>query len=511
SRPAQIMKASLFAEDEDDSDMFQHHRGMKMAADVSSPRLVLPGQPGRPSVGGLLQARFSSGLFPQRSDSPRLLTQSSPAPADPPRALQWKSPGPASILLPPRVSEPAIRTVGVRRMGGPVPLQESVTQGKGALLMDTGLFATRSFRVGWGPGWTLVHCGSPLSAPAAQQLGAKTDFSFLPKPPRDHRLSLLLSQAVGSRSCRQLLALQLADWNQMHMDRHLSQERLRIFALLAGKAVWQSSDSAVNVCSDLDWKRCLAVHLWFMLPPTASVADALAKYQAAFQVSSGPAPYACAPLPPYQEGAPPEEEEEEEEECERPLYDLCFHLLKLYSDRHYSLQPLLDPLTVTWRRLDFRLSWHLWGVLQALHYSHLSAARQGLVHASYAAQLENCIINDNHDYLLEFLEGLAVPEHSASIQDWDTAGRVYLDYIRVIKSLQDIQQVRPAPEMAKRVANILRVVLSLQQGDGGADPLSIPLAQLVPHISRLPMPEDYTLEELRGLTQSYLQQLVIGQ
>lgn len=26
-------------------------------------------------------------------------------------------------------------------------------------------------------------------------------------------------------------------------------------------------------------------------------------------------------------------EEEEEEECKRPLYDVCFHLLKLYSDR----------------------------------------------------------------------------------------------------------------------------------------------------------------------------------
>lgn len=53
----------------------------------------------------------------------------------------------------------------------------------------------------------------------------------------------------------------------------------------------------------------------------------------------------------------------------------------------------------------------------------------------------DCIINDNHDYLLEFLEGLAVPEHSASIQDWNTAGRVYLDYIRVIKTLHEIQQV----------------------------------------------------------------------
>lgn len=27
------------------------------------------------------------------------------------------------------------------------------------------------------------------------------------------------------------------------------------------------------------------------------------------------------------------EEEEKKEECKRPLYDLCFHLLKLYSDR----------------------------------------------------------------------------------------------------------------------------------------------------------------------------------
>lgn len=63
--------------------------------------------------------------------------------------------------------------------------------------------------------------------------------------------------------------------------------------------------------------------------------------------------------------------------------------------------------------------------------------------------------------------------------------------------------------MAKRVANILRAVLSLQQGDAAA--VNIPLAQLAPHITRLPMPEDYTLEELRGLTQSYLRQLIVSQ
>lgn len=827
----QIMKASLFAEDEEESEMFQDHGAMKVAPDVSSPRIILPGTQSRSSVGGLLQARFTSGLLSQLSDSPRPPpSRGSPAAVETPRQLHWAGPGPSSFVLPPRAPEPSIRTVGVRRLGGPVPLKESVTQGKGSLLMDAGLFVGRSFRVGWGPGWTLAHCGQRLTAPMGKQLEqqelmAKTDFSFPPKPARskplmdssykvtleqlvgleapavktseeeeedesqevlqrpleiclkhstvdttdasacplvrpqtgvaalheyaewitelndkqgeadcllgywsevwtlcealwgrlgpadpeddvetpseyeqqlerrrtfsawlsrgatsrveeevalagkgshteaifsyltgnciseacrlaqkegDHRLSLLLSQAVGSQYCRDLLALQLADWNRMQTDCYLPEERLRIFSLLAGKPVWQSSDSVVNVCSELDWKRSVAVHLWFMLPPTASVADALAKYEAAFQGSCEGGKYACPPLPPYMEAEQLDMEEEEEEESKRPLHDLCFHLLKLYSDRHYSLQQLLDPLTVTWERLDYRLSWHLWGVLQALNYSHLSASRQGLLHTSYAAQLESaglwhmaifillhipehsqreravremltlhcplqetdesvrrerflterllipeqwiheakatrarrdgdrhqealhlyragywsqchrllithlasdCIINDNHDYLLEFLEGLAIPEHSATIQDWDTAGRVYLDYIRVIKTLQDIQQMDNAgyelerlhtdvmslcsriellpcstardrlaqSEMAKRVANILRVVLSLQQGDAASDSLSIPLTQLAPHITRLPMPEDYTLEELRGLTQSYLLQLIVSQ
>lgn len=61
--------------------------------------------------------------------------------------------------------------------------------------------------------------------------------------------------------------------------------------------------------------------------------------------------------------------------------------------------------------------------------------------------------------------------------------------------------------MAKRVANILRVVLSLQQGGEGGE---IPLSQLASNIGRLPMPEDYALEELRSLTQSYLRQLIVS-
>uniref|UniRef100_A0A671S4V3 Nuclear pore complex protein Nup98-Nup96 n=1 Tax=Sinocyclocheilus anshuiensis TaxID=1608454 RepID=A0A671S4V3_9TELE len=811
----QIMKASLFADD-DECDLFQEHGSSKLIQDVASPKVLLSGA-GRQSIGALLQTKFTSGggLFSQFPEAPfsgipqklsKSLASESP----------WPSLGP-SFLLPAPPPEPTLRTVGARRLGGPVPLESSITLGKGHLLMDAALFRGRSFRVGWGPNWTLVHCGDQLSVTEAikEQSAEIMGFGFLPKPTKskpitespfkvrmeqvvglepkqsteslalyhrpleiglkhstintedycpfiqpakgvdalhgyaewimevnkdigggdaclahwrqvwtlcaalwcrlgdrdveteqysdyqqqlerrrsfshwlsecaaecieeevgralqrsnaeaifryltghciskacklsqksgDHRLALLLSQAVGSKFCRDLLALQLSDWNSMQTDSFIEEDRLRIFALLAGKPVWQSTDSCINVCSELDWKRCVAVHLWYMLPPTASVADALAKYESAFQGSEEVKRYACPPLPPYVDelellGL---DEEMDETESKKPLYDICFHLLKLYSDRHYSLQQLLDHSTVTADHLDYRLSWHLWNVLQALNYNHLSTSCQGLLHASYAAQLESaglwemaifvllhipdsglresavremlnlhcsleeteesmekeqfltekllipiqwihqakairacrggdkrsealhlykaghwnhchrlviqhlasdCIINDNHKYLLEFLEGLAVPERSVKIQDWDTSGRVYLDYIHVIQTLQDIQQMESPgyelerlhtevtslcsrierlpcskakdrlaqSEMAKRVANILRVVLSLQQGgEGTPDPRHIPLCQLAPHIGRLPMPEDYALEELRSLTQSYLQEYVIG-
>ncbi|XP_051956163.1 nuclear pore complex protein Nup98-Nup96-like isoform X2 [Xyrauchen texanus] len=805
----QIMKASLFTED-DECEPFQEN---------GSSKVLLSGI-GRTSIGGLLQAKFTlgGGLFSQLTEAPfggipqKLgKTVASEAP--------WPSFGPSFLLLPPP-PEPILRTVGARRLGGPVPLESSITVGKGRLLMDAALFKGRSFRVGWGPNWTLVHCGDQISITEAmkEQAAEIMGFGFLPKPTKskhdpgmiqslfkvlveqvvglehkesaeslalyhkpleiglkhstinteepcpyiqpargvdalheyaewivevnkdtgaedaglahwrqvwtlcaalwgrlndqeveseqnsdyqqqlerrrsfshwlsesaarcieeevglalqrnhveavfsyltghciskacelaqksgDHRLSLMLSQAVGSQYCRDLLALQLSDWNRMQTDSFIEEERLRIFTLLAGKPVWQSTDSCINVCSELDWKRCVAVHLWYMLPSTASVSDALAKYEAAFQGSEEGKKYACHPLPPYVDeiellGL---DEEMEESESKKQLYDICFHLLKLYSDRHYSLQQLLDPSTVTIDRLDYRLSWHLWNVLQALNYNHLSTSCQGLLHTSYAAQLESaglwemaifvllhihdsgcresavreilnlhcsleeteesmekerfltekllipiqwihqakaihacregdkhrealhlyraghwnqchqlviqhlasdCIINDNHKYLLEFLEGLAVPERSVQIQGWATSGRVYLDYIHVIQTLQDIQQTESPgyelerlhtevtslcgriellpgskakdrlsqSEMAKRVANILRVVLSLQQGgEGTPDPRHIPLCQLAPHIGRLPMPEDYALEELRSLTQSYLQEYVVS-
>ncbi|XP_041088599.1 nuclear pore complex protein Nup98-Nup96 isoform X1 [Polyodon spathula] len=820
----QIMKASLFVED-DECDMFQDQRfgkfshRMDESQEMGSPRILLTGSQGRPSVGGLLQSRFSSGssLFSKPQEASSGLTPQRlhiPSVPEPSRLSLWPTLAP-SFFMPTPAPEVPLRTVGTRRQPGLVPLDRSVTLGKGKLLMDMALFMGRSFRVGWGPNWTLAHCGEQISQAKSLPQDHQTEamgYGFLPKPSTfkqiseypfkvnmekisvserdveedlslyrrplaielkhstiitdepcpliqpaqgvdalhdyaewisevtkepdsvdgtvrhwqlvwtlcealwgslgeldpdsemqseyrqrlqrrrafsfwlsrsaarrieeevalsqhkshveaifsyltgnriseacrlaqqsgEHRLSLLLSQASGSQHIRELLSMQLVDWNRLQTDSFIQEERLRIYALLAGIPVWQSSESYINVCSQLDWKRCVAIHLWYMLPPTASVADALCKYEEAFQGSSECQKYACSPLPPYLDDSHLGlEESEETEESKRPLYDICFHLLKLYSDRHYDLQQLLDPSTVTFDRLDYMLSWHLWNVLQALNYSHLSEQQQGLLHTSYAAQLEStglwemsifvllhisdaqqreravremlrlhcslvetrdsaekerfltenlclpvqwiheakatracqegdkhkealhlfkaghwnqchklvtqylasdAIINENHGYLLEFLEGLASPDRCTVIQDWDISGRVFLDYIHVLQTLDGIQKLEgpgyelerlhtevtslcsrieliqcttardrlAQSEMAKRLANILRVVLSLGW-EGAPDLQRVPLRHLAPHIGHLPMPEDYALEELRGLTQAYLRELIVSQ
>lgn len=44
-----------------------------------------------------------------------------------------------------------------------VPLDKSLVRGRSRLVADASLFMGRSFRVGWGPNWTLVHSGFQVS------------------------------------------------------------------------------------------------------------------------------------------------------------------------------------------------------------------------------------------------------------------------------------------------------------------------------------------------------------
>lgn len=135
-------------------------------------------------MGGLLQSKFASAgaLLSQLPEVPFGVSPQKLSKAPVPEA-PWPSLG-TSITLPPPVPEVTLRTVGARRLGGPVPMATSVTLGKGRLLMDAALYMGRSFRVGWGPNWTLVHCGKPLvmSEDSKDQTKDVLGFSFLPRP-----------------------------------------------------------------------------------------------------------------------------------------------------------------------------------------------------------------------------------------------------------------------------------------------------------------------------------------
>lgn len=55
--------------------------------------------------------------------------------------------------------------------------------------------------------------------------------------------------------------------------------------------VWHLSERrSINICAHLDWKRSLAIHLWYLLPSTAPLSKALSMYEAAFQVGGSRSP-----------------------------------------------------------------------------------------------------------------------------------------------------------------------------------------------------------------------------
>ena len=63
--------------------------------------------------------------------------------------------------------------------------------------------------------------------------------------------------------------------------------RLKLYVLLAGMMVWRSlkSTACINICEDVDWKRSLALHLWYHCAPSATINDAFIEYRNAFRVS----------------------------------------------------------------------------------------------------------------------------------------------------------------------------------------------------------------------------------
>lgn len=163
----------------------------------------------------------------------------------------------------------------------------------------------------------------------------------------DANLSLLFAQLSSGPTVRQFVERQLASWQDVGADSLIANERLKMYMLVAGVSMLNSvDDGLVNVFEGLDWLKALAVHLWYICSPTSSITDALFAYENLFQIQED-----LKPIPNYTN--------EYQAESNRPLFDVRYHILKLFSERSHPMEGLLNPATHTADPMDFRLSWLL--------------------------------------------------------------------------------------------------------------------------------------------------------
>ncbi|XP_033244064.1 nuclear pore complex protein Nup98-Nup96-like [Drosophila miranda] len=195
----------------------------------------------------------------------------------------------------------------------------------------------------------------------------------------DAHLALTLAQLGSGAVVRMLLEEQLFAWQQSKSDKYIHLNRLKMFMMAAGVNMMQSSQGVINLMADNSWLTVVGMELWYFREPTSSITDALIEYDKAFQSEEC---YAEPPSPTYK-GVPTAEERK------KPVYDLRYHLLQLYSKRMHPLEETLNPITHTVDPMDFRLSWLLLQTLWALGYRHCSRLTEAQLTVDFASQLEN--------------------------------------------------------------------------------------------------------------------------
>ncbi|KAJ9574028.1 hypothetical protein L9F63_008554, partial [Diploptera punctata] len=193
----------------------------------------------------------------------------------------------------------------------------------------------------------------------------------------DHYMSLMLAQLGSGPAARQYVQQQLVNWQEVEADSFVHRDRMKLLMLVAGIPLFTGTHDTINVCEGLDWKRAFALHLWYMCSPVASITDALLQYEQAFAPENEQNVYAKSPEPSYCSNE------------EQRVWDMCYHLLKLFSTKSHPLEQLLSPGTHTLDPLDYRLSWLMLQVLLSLGYSHISDYCLALIHVSFASQLES--------------------------------------------------------------------------------------------------------------------------
>ncbi|GLG96233.1 Nuclear pore complex protein Nup98-Nup96 [Gryllus bimaculatus] len=288
----------------------------------------------------------------------------------------------------------------------------------------------------------------------------------------DHYAVMLLSQMGGSQCVRQLVHRQLVYWQEVHADSYINKDRLKMLMLVAGLPLFSSSRGSINICENLEWKRCFAMHLWYVCSPVASVMDALQKYDNAFSSEDPKNNYARQPNPPYIDP----DEESQTSNGQPVLTSLGYSHLSEYSAAHLHTSFALQ--------LETQGLWH-WAVFVLLHLKN-TASRKAAVLDMIGRHIElsdsdmyldredfltdklkipskyskaawylikaghvneghdvimkhiaaDSVINENYKYLQRLLEPLVQADPVNSISGWNSGGQILWDYLQVVSEIE---------------------------------------------------------------------------
>jgi hypothetical protein len=210
---------------------------------------------------------------------------------------------------------------------------------------------------------------------------------------RDLRLATLLAQP-GFTQSQDLVAKQVAQWKQRGggSAQFIDEKRRRLYELISGDidGAVESTSTEVGFSTALDWKSRFRLDLWY--GRSASLTERLERFKAAaFKDSAGAK--AVRPRVWYAAYAQQESSTSGSEHQEIEQQDVLFELLSLYADEHLlsdSMCAVVAPEANTPDHCDYRMSWHLYSVLEAtgMYSSRLTDAQHTHIQNSYMHQLE---------------------------------------------------------------------------------------------------------------------------
>lgn len=201
------------------------------------------------------------------------------------------------------------------------------------------------------------------------------------------QLSLLISQLNSTTYSKNAMHKQLKDWFKSLAADEIDTVVFKIYSILAGI----TNTEKANICEALDWKRALAMHLWYIAPTCKPISFVLAQYDEAFKNQC----YAKRPSPQYNE--------EETETC-----DVLYHIMQLHINKTRSLERILNTATYTSDPTDYTLSWFLLTTFESLQLGTISEGAINQIHINFATQLEALGLYNWAIFVLSFVKDQSV-------------------------------------------------------------------------------------------------------